>query len=207
MQDRTTTIVRIGVVAGLVAGIAGLVALVCIGLFFWIGQPWGTLNDLALLVMTAALAPLMLSFYELGGLTPLRPAQLAQTVGWVAVAVWCVTHLLFVTSVVDIDYEAPASGALAVESWATLYIGLWIGGANLLAGPWLGWERWLGVIAGLGVAVYSVGMLLDGMDSVLTSVGGIGYLLLLPIWALFMARLLRGISMDTEVAVTPARPA
>jgi hypothetical protein len=190
MEERTTTIVRIGAMAGYVVGVTGLLGLVLIGLFFWIGQPFGTLNDLALLVMTAALAPLMLCFYELGGLTPLRPAQLAQSLGWLAVVTWCVTHVLFVIGVLSFDYNAPATGGLAVESWATLYIGLWIAGANLLAGPWLGWERWLGLVAGVGTALFSVGLLLGGAQATLTYVGGIGYLLLLPIWALLMARLL-----------------
>src|SRR5437870_12770556 len=49
---------------------AAVVGLVTIALFFWIGQPWGTLNDVAVLVMTAAIAPLMLAFWELGGWTP-----------------------------------------------------------------------------------------------------------------------------------------
>lgn len=200
MRDRTTTIVRIGSAAGYVAAGAGLVALVCIGVFFWIGQPWGTLNDVALLVMTAALAPLMLSFYELGGLTPLRPAQLAQTIGWIAVLTWCVTQLLFVIGLIRFDYYASASGGLAIEAWATLYIGLWIAGANLLAGPWLGWERWLGLVAGLGVAAFSTGMLLGGVEHVLTYVGGIGYQVLLPLWAFFMARLL---ARRTAAAAVP----
>jgi hypothetical protein len=47
-------IVRRAAVAGHLMGAAGLVALVTIGLFFWIGQPWGIINDLALVVMTGA---------------------------------------------------------------------------------------------------------------------------------------------------------
>jgi len=125
---------RVGSVAGYVVAAAGTVALVTIGLFFWVGQPWGTINDLVLVVMTAALAPLMLSFYELGGATPLRLAQAAQTLGWLAVVAWCLIHLMFVAGAVTFDYTRAATGAFAAESWATVYIGLWIAGANLLAG-------------------------------------------------------------------------
>jgi len=57
-------------VAAYVAAAAGLAATVTIILFFWIGDPWGTLNDASLLVMTAAIPLLMLAFWELGGLTP-----------------------------------------------------------------------------------------------------------------------------------------
>ena len=66
----TQEIVRRASLAGYVVGTAGGLALVTIGLFFWIGQPFGTINDLALVVMTAAIPFLMLAFWELGGLTP-----------------------------------------------------------------------------------------------------------------------------------------
>jgi hypothetical protein len=190
VTDLTERIMRIGSVAGHAVAVAGAVALVTIGLFYWVGQPWGTVNDLVLVVMTAALAPLMLSFNELGGATPLRLAQAAQTLGWLAVIVWCVIHLLFVAGAVTFDYSRAATGAFAVESWATVYIGLWIAGANLLAGPWLNWVRWAGVVAGIGTTLLSLGLLLGGMSATATYVGGIGYAFALPIWAFLMARLL-----------------
>ena len=40
--------------SGYVVGVAGFVAVVAIILFLSAGQPWGTINDLALLAMTAA---------------------------------------------------------------------------------------------------------------------------------------------------------
>lgn len=45
---------RWGELGGNVVAGAGLVAAVTIGLFFAIGQPWGSINDTALLVMTLA---------------------------------------------------------------------------------------------------------------------------------------------------------
>ena len=50
---------RRSAMAAYVAAGAAVVGLVTIALFFWIGQPWGTINDLAVLVMTAPVAPLM----------------------------------------------------------------------------------------------------------------------------------------------------
>jgi hypothetical protein len=66
-------------------------------------------------------------------------------------------------------------------------IGLWIAGANLLAGPWLTAFRWFGVAAGLGVVLFAVGTLVGDKDSVLVYVGGVFYLAVLPLWALGMA--------------------
>lgn len=70
MSEGTRRIVRRAAVAANLIAAAGLVAIVAIILFFAIGQPWGTLNDIALLVMTVAIPLLMLAFWELGGLTP-----------------------------------------------------------------------------------------------------------------------------------------
>lgn len=180
--------------AAYVVAASGVAALVTIGLFFWIGQPWGSINDLSLLVMTLALAPLMLAFYELGGWTPTPLAQAAQALGWIAVLTWCGVQALMIIGAVTFDNHHGATGAFAVESGAQVYIGFWIAGANLLAGPWLGRVRWLGVVTGIGWVALAAGLLLGGLDHPLTYVGGLGYDVLFPIWAFLMARLLRGIS-------------
>ena len=178
--------VRRAVPAAFVAGIAGIIAFITIILFFTVGQPWGTINDIALIVMTAAIPFLMLAFWALGGLTPTPLALVAQASGWAAVAVWCVTHLLFVVGVVDIDYTMPATGVFAIQAVTLIVIGLWIAGANLLAGPWLTAVRWLGVVTGLGLATFGAGTLIADKDSVAVLVGGVAYLVLVPVWALVM---------------------
>jgi len=194
MSESTRRIVRRAALAAYVVAAAGLVAAVTIILFFTSGQPWGTVNDMALLVMTAAIAPLMLAFWELGGLTPTPLARMAQVSGWIAVAAWCVTQALFIAGVLEFDYERPATGALAVESVALIVIGLWIAGANLLAGSWLNSIRWFGVVAGLGFVLLPIGMLLGGLDHPLTYAGGIGSSIVLPVWAFLMGRHLNEIS-------------
>jgi hypothetical protein len=194
MSESSRGIVRRAVRAAYLIAAAGLVALVAIVLFFAIGQPWGTLNDIALLVATAAIPILMLAFWELGGLTPTHLALVAQVSGWTAVIVWCVAQALFIAGVVDFDYDHPATGALAVESIALIVIGLWIAGANLLAGSWLNAVRWFGVAAGLGTVLVPIGLLLGGVSHPLAYVGGIGYSIVFPVWAFLMGRHLTEIS-------------
>ena len=135
------------------------------------------------------LAPTMLAFYELGGRTPTPLAVLAQTVGWVSVITWAVIHALMFADVVTFDYSAPATGAMALEQVALIVIGLWIAGANLLAGEWLSWIRWLGVVTGIGFALLGAGLLLGGESHPLSYLGGTAYELVLPIWAFWLARL------------------
>ena len=191
----TRDIVRRASIAGWVIGVAGLVALVTITLVFQVGELTGTVSSLALLVMTAAIPFLMLAFWELGGLTPTPLALVAQASGWLAVGAWCVTHLLFIAGVVDINYTGPATGAYAVESVALVVIGLWISGANLLAGPWLSGIRWLGVVTGSGVVVYAIGTLVSGNEGMLVYGGAVAYLVLLPIWGFVMGVYLRRLPM------------
>jgi hypothetical protein len=190
MTSRTARIARISAAAGYVAAAAGGLGLISVGMNQTAGEPWGTVNDVALLLMVAALAPLLLSFYELGGRTPLRPAQLAQTLGWVAVGVFVAVQLLQLAGVVEIREDEPASGAVTAASLALVYIGLWIAGANLLAGPWLNSVRWLGVVAGVAAVVFAYGILRGGPDSGWTWLGGLGLLFVGSVWAFLMARLL-----------------
>jgi hypothetical protein len=194
MSDRTRRIMRIGSVAGYVVAVAGAITLVTTVLGLGADGAWQTINDLGLLVLVAALAPLMLSFYELGGLTPTILAQLAQTIGWAAVLTFCTIQVLQLAGVVQVEWRAAATGAFAIGSGALGYIGLWINGANLLAGRWLGPQRWLGFLGGLALALFAVGLLVGGVDTGWATVGGIAFLVLLPAWAFLMGRLLRRLS-------------
>src|SRR5262245_19596595 len=97
--------------AAIVSGVAGFVALVTIVLFFTVGQPWGSINDLAITVETLAIAWMMLGSYELGGVTPLWPARLSLAGGIGAVLVWSAITLAMVAGLVTFDYEHAATGA------------------------------------------------------------------------------------------------
>jgi len=194
MTEAARRTVRRAGVAAYVAAVAAVVGLVTIRLYFWIGQPWGTVNDVAVLVMTAAMGPLMLGFWELGGLTPTPFALVAQTAGWLAIAAWVTVHALFILGALTFDYAAPATDGLAIEAVAQIAIGLWIAGANGLAGHWLGWQRWLGLVTGAGWALVGVGLLAGGMNHPLSYAGGIGYLLVFPVWTFLMGRLFNAIA-------------
>lgn len=182
MSSRTYRIVHSASIAAYVVAAFALVGLA----IAW--PPWRTLAAPSAVVVTAALAPTMLAYYELGGLTPTRLAQLAQASGWLAVIAWCVLHLLYITGAVTYDYGAPATGAMALEQVALIVIGLWIAGANLLAAAWLNWIRWLGVVTGIGFVLVGASLLLD--RNVFSYAGAAGYLIALPVWAFLLARLL-----------------
>jgi hypothetical protein len=179
--------------AASVVAIAGLVALVMIILFFGgLGEPFGTLNDISLLVMTLALAPVMVGYDTLGGRMPRVPATLWLVIGLGAVIVWCFVQALLVAHVVTFDYDQPATGAFAVEAVAIGVIGAWLAGASLFAGPWLTQRvRWLGLISGLGIVVFGLGLLIGGAYHPLTFLGGLPYQVFLPTWAFLLNRVLQ----------------
>jgi hypothetical protein len=80
-------------------------------------------------------------------------------------------------------------------------MGMWLSGANLLAGAWLTPPvRWLGVVAGIGFILFGLGVLLGGVDHPLTYAGGIGYQILFPIWAFVLGRRLTAIGKSRALA-------
>jgi hypothetical protein len=194
----TAGIVRRASVAGAVVGVAGLVAFVS-GIFssFWIGPRWfETIGDLALVVEFGAVPILMLAFWELGGLTPTPLARLALAGGWIAAATWCAVQVLHLTGVAEFDYRRPGLDADGIQTMAVFVIGLWIAGANLLAGRWLGiGRRILGIVTGLGMS-----WALAHIDSweVHVDLAAFAYFVLLPIWALLMALHLARIARERE---------
>ncbi|HET9852647.1 MAG TPA: hypothetical protein VFP56_09105 [Candidatus Limnocylindrales bacterium] len=181
-----------GASGALWVAIAGAVATVTIALFFWIGQPFGTINDLALIVLVLSLGPVMLAHYELGGVVPLWPARVSLAAAVAAAAGWAVLQLAFVLGIVEFDYDRAATGPFVVSNLLLVVIGLWIGGASLLAGRWLPpLVRALGVVAGVGTVLAAAGLLLGGMGHPLTLAGGIGYQVVLPAWAFLLSRVFR----------------
>ena len=178
-----------GARAAMVVAVAGVIALVTILIFFAGVSMFGPLNDAALLVMTLAFAPVMATYYELGGRTPLRPAQASLAISIAAVVVWSATQALMIAGVIHFDYESAATGGFALEAVTVAIIGLWLAGASVLAAAWLPpLPRWVGAIAGAGTVVFGVGLLLGGVNHPLTYVGGVGYQVLLPAWAFLLYR-------------------
>lgn len=188
-----TTRVRRGATAALISAIAGALALVAIGLFFAVGEPFGTINDALGLVMILALAWVMLAHYELGGVVPLWPARLSLAGALLALAAWALLQVAFVLRILNVNVNAPAAGGWEVQMVVQAVIGLWIAGASLLAGRWLPpLARALGIVAGVGVVVMSVGIFRGGYADMLTNVGGVGYQIVLPVWAWLLSRVFRG---------------
>jgi hypothetical protein len=181
-----------GAMAATTVAVAGGLALAALAVFFAGVTIFGKVSDVASLVMVAALPFVMLAHYELGGVVPLGPARLSLAGGMLAVGVWAVFQILIVAGVLNVDVNAAAAGGWEVQMAAQAVIGLWIAGASLLAGRWLPLTvRLLGIVAGLGVVVMALGIVQGGFTAMLTNVGGVGYQIVLPVWAFLLGRVFR----------------
>lgn len=188
---------------GYAIALAGLMAIVSI-----VAAP-GAPYVLSMAVMGLVLAPVMLGFYELGGRAPLGLARLALTIGVGAVLLFAATMIALAVGLVTFDETRAAEGAFAITAICMLTIGLWLAAATALAGKWLTpGRRWFGFVCGLGFGLAGIGLLLGGSQSSLTTVGGIGYQLLFPIWGVLIGRRFGAIrSEDTASSVAASAAA
>jgi hypothetical protein len=191
--------IRWAELGGYAIALAGLMAIVCIA-----AAP-GAPYVISMAVMGLALTPVMLGFYELGGRASLRPARVALTIGVAAVLLFAAMMISLAVGLVTFDETRPAQGAFAITAICMLIIGFWLVAATALAGQWLTpGRRWFGFVCGLGFGLAGIGLLLGGSQHSLTTVGGIGYQLLFPIWGVLIGRRFRTIRSEATASSVAA---
>jgi hypothetical protein len=181
----------------LAAGVAGLLALAFIILFFTIGQPFGTLNDIFIGV-TAVLGGVLawMLFLEHRAQSPLL-SQVALGLALLGALVVVIGTIL-VTFVVTGWYLA---GLYTAAGYAL--IGLWLFVLSWSVQQGNSWPNGLvlfgfvvGVVMILGLAaIPGILQRIDSWDAApwyvnLGQVGGLGYLVLYPIWCILLGRIM-----------------
>ena len=179
------------------AGAAGLAGLLFIILFFKVGQPFGTLNDVC--IGLAAILSGILAWL----LYPAHHAQSPQLSQFALAAVLAGALVVVAGSVLVIS---------GVKGWflSGLYmtagnalIGLWLAGLTYSALHTSSWPHGLavfGLVAGviMAVGLVSVPGILRGVDAQASApwyvnagyVGGLGWMLLYPAWCIWLGRFL-----------------
>jgi len=184
--------------AAIATGVAGLLALVSIILFFALGQPFGTINDIC--IAAAAISSVVLAWL-------LYPQYHSSSPVWsqVALVAACVGALIVVVG--------SALVVLGITGWylAGLYmavgnalIGLWLLGVNLVARQehfWSSGPALFGIVVGvlmlLGLA--AIPGIVNGIDgwegapwyvNYIGLTGSVGWLVLYPLWCLWISRAL-----------------
>jgi hypothetical protein len=179
-------------------GIAGVAGLVFIILFFSKGQPFGTLNDICsglAAILSGILAWLLYSQHSAASWLLSLIALILATVGALVVAVGSVLVISGKTGWFKAGLYIAAGNAL---------IGLWLFGLNYSA---LNSSSWAVSLAVSGLVVGGIMVLglvaipgiFSGGDSqesasclfsYIGQVGGLGWLILYPIWCILLGRVL-----------------
>jgi len=180
------------------AGVAGLLALAFIILFFIVGQPFGTLNDICIglaAILSGVLAWLLYPQYHSQSPLLSQVALVVAVVGALVVAVGSVLVIFGITGWFLAGLYMAAGNAC---------IGLWLLGLNYSAQHGDPWSHGLvivgiviGVIMALGlVVVPGLFRSIDAWDSAPWYVkyvgqgGALGWLVLYPIWCVWLGRVL-----------------
>ena len=127
--------------AAVIAAVATVVGAVLLGLFFAKGQPWGTLNDIASIVLMAATIPVALEVANLGAGSELWP--IVGITGMVGAIVAQGLLVLRVRSYPELLPYTLGAGAI-VGLW---YLEVAFGGSEMLGAD-------LGILAALSGAGY-----------------------------------------------------
>ncbi|GIW01952.1 hypothetical protein [Roseiflexus sp.] len=166
------------------ATIVGFVTLI---VFFSVGGPFGTINDISSSILALSLLPLALALYLL-----LRPCAallslIALIIGICAMLAASILQILLVLRVVKSELTLVAVPATfgVVGVWLLLNSYLALASRTLPSGL-----AWVGMVAGVGYILVILGFLLGGQQHPLTAVGGLTAVIGYPIWAIWIGGLL-----------------
>lgn len=182
----------------IVVGVVSLIGLVFIILFFTVGQPFGALNDVCIAVAAISSGGLAWLLYVLHHAQSPHLSQLALVsalVGALVVTIGSVLVIFGVTGWFLAGLYMAAGNAL---------IGLWLVGLNYSALRSNVWPHNLvvfGLIAGLimVLGVVAIPGIFRGIDAqdfapwiivYVGQAGGLGWILLYPIWCIWLGRFL-----------------
>lgn len=193
-NDKRSRVAGWCAIASAIATILGLVTLL---VFYSLGQPWGTINDLTSMLLALSTVPVLLALFRLHRRRAAVISLAALIMGGLALLVAFVFQSLLVLKI--IEYEATA---------VTVPAAFGVFGGALLAHSYLGLRArslpgvlgWLGIIAGAGYMLVIAGILVGGQESLLTITGGLLAVVCYPIWAIWLGRLLLSGRVTTQRA-------
>ena len=172
--------------SALIAAVATVVGAVFLGLFFSRGQPWGTLNDVASIVLMLATIPVAVIVAAIEADQFATFALIAAAIGIVGMLVAAVSQVLLVARVWTFERLLPWTlGAGAV-------VGVWYVMAGILGlpgalPPGMGW---LMIASGIGFIAVGYGFARGGQRDPIAALGfatlGFGSTVVLAYFGIFL---------------------
>jgi len=165
-------------------------------LFFTIGQPFGTIEDIASVIQVAFMIPLAIGLYRLIPSTRKAVSFFGAVVGILGMLIACIGQGLLVLG--RIDYPTSMKffpGAVAIGIW--LLVLWWLARTNGFFPSGLAWASF---VAGLGYFVTVFGFLWGGQDSPVFYAGSLALVVGYSVWAIWLGRLLLSVRLSAGVA-------
>ncbi len=173
--------------SALASTIATILGLVTFIMFFTLGQPWGTINDLTSVVLALSILPVLLVLHHLHRLDAPIISLATFVISFFAMLVALVFQTLLIIRVMAYAQTAvvvPVSfglfgAALMVYGYLARAIGSLPRRLALLS-----------ILAGAGYVVVIAGIILGGQEHPLAAIGGLTAVICYPIWAILFGRIL-----------------
>lgn len=183
----STDVFRLAGWSAYLSAAATIVGFATLIMFFSVGEPFGTANDISSVILASALLPLALAWYLIQRDDAPILSLIALIIGVCAMLSAGILQILLVFRVVQFELTrvaVPAAFAV-VGAWLLLNSCLALASRTLPSGL-----AWMGVVAGMGYVLVIVGFLLGGQRHPLTAGGGLTAVIGYPIWAIWIGGLL-----------------
>ncbi len=170
-----------------VSAAATIIGFVTLILFFSVGQPFGTINDVSSIIIALAILPVLFVLHELHHAVNSTVSLGALILGIVSVLTAALLQTLFVFKVIPGDLSGKiVTVAFGVFGIALVLFNYLVYSSKSFSPQFAIW----GSVAGAGYAVVALGFLLGGQDHPLTYVGGLAAIVAYPVWAIWFGKLL-----------------
>lgn len=173
--------------SAIVSAIATVVGFVTLVIFFSLGQPWGTFNDVASVILAFSLLPVLLALYYLQRQNAPVVALGVLVIGVLALLVAAVFQLLLIFNVIEFRQTAVVVPAAFGLFGAALVVYSALARAH---GSLPDALALLGIVAGVSYGLVIVGFILGGQEHPLAAIGGVTAVIIYPIFAIWFGRLL-----------------
>jgi hypothetical protein len=173
--------------SAILSAIATLVGAVTLVIFFSVGEPFGTINDVSSVVIGLTAILILFALYQIHRPSAPTVSLVAFLIGALAMLIAALLQALLVINVLNFG---------AFGETVTVMFGIF--GASLVTFGWLVYSSgtmprrlaWAGIAAGIGYVLVNVGFILGGENHPLAYLGGALAVIAYPTWAIWLGRVL-----------------
>jgi hypothetical protein len=169
-----------------VSAVATILGLVTLIIFFTLGEPWGTLNDITSVILALSIIPVSLMLHRLHRRDAPTISLAALVIGVIAILVAAVFQMLLIIKVITYAQTAVVVPAAFGLFGASLMVFGSLGRTNMSLPRRL---TLLSIVAGAGYVLTIAGIILGGQEHPLTAIGGLTAVICYPIWAIWFGRI------------------